>query len=163
LAPLLLAEPAAPHQRVVVQASSKYAERGFGADGFASIVRALLDAGQPAVVVAGSSDEDFAHVVARKAGAPLETPASLDGWKRLIGGAPALVTLDSGAAHVAGMLGVPCVDLFAASKHVAADVRRWSPWAAPYRALVLARPPQASVPGDVAGAVAELRAGAPAS
>ncbi len=163
LAPLVLAGNVPRHDRVVVQASSKYGARGVGADAFAAIVRALADGGRAVAVAGGGADEEFAGVVARKSGAEHATPASLDAWKRLIGGAPALVTLDSGAAHVAGMLGVPCVDLFAADRHVAADIRRWSPWAAPYRALVVTAPPQPSLAGDVARAVAELPAAEVAS
>ena len=120
LAPLVLAGNVPRHDRVVVQASSKYGARGVGADAFAAIVRALADGGRAVAVAGGGADEEFAGVVARKSGAEHATPAALDAWKRLIGGAPALVTPDSGAAHVAGMLGVPCVDLFAADRHVAA-------------------------------------------
>jgi ADP-heptose:LPS heptosyltransferase len=158
LRPLLLTGNIARDGRVVVQASSKYGARGFGADAFAEIARALALDGQRVAVVGGPTDEEFASVVARKSGAEHETPASLDDWKRTIAGARALVTLDSGAAHVAGMLGVPCVDLFATDRHVAADVRRWAPWAAPFRALVVTDPPQGPLAADVARAAADLRA-----
>jgi ADP-heptose:LPS heptosyltransferase len=158
LRPLLLSDAPISDDRVVVQASSKYGERGLGADAFMAIVRALADEGRRVAVVGGPADEEFAGVIARKAGAEHEIPASLAVWKRSIAAARALVTLDSGAAHVAGMLGVPCVDLFAADRNVAADVRRWAPWAAPYRALVVTNPPQASLPADIAAAVADLGA-----
>ena len=69
----------------------------------------------------------------------------------------AVVTPDSGAAHLAGMAGVPCVDLFEPSPHVAYDVLRWRPWAAPCRTLVLGPDPAAGA-AAVMQALCELRA-----
>jgi len=60
-------------------------------------------------------------------------------WKRAIGEARALVTPDTGAAHVAGMIGVPCVDVFADVPWVGAQIARWRPWAAPNACLVAGR------------------------
>ena len=52
----------------------------------------------------------------------------------VIGGARPVVTADTGAAHVAGMLGVPVVDCFP-ERDAPAQIARWRPWAAPvYRA-----------------------------
>ena len=60
-------------------------------------------------------------------------------WKRAIAGAGALVTPDTGAAHVAGMSGTPCVDLFPDERNARVQMRRWSPWAAPSALLVASR------------------------
>ena len=119
LAPLVVAQPVERHGRVVVQAASKYAAAGFVSDAFAALARAIA-AERPVVAVADAADEETARLVAQKAAVPCEIPATVDDWKRLIAGADALVTLDSGAAHVAGMTGIPCVDLFASGPHVAA-------------------------------------------
>ena len=43
-----------------------------------------------------------------------------------------VVSTDTGAAHVAGMLGVPVVDVFP-DRDFAAQARRWRPWASPSR------------------------------
>ena len=50
-------------------------------------------------------------------------------------GARLVVTPDTGAAHLAGMLGVPVVDCFP-DADAPAQIARWHPWAAPYLALV---------------------------
>jgi ADP-heptose:LPS heptosyltransferase len=60
-------------------------------------------------------------------------------WKRAIAEARVLVTMDTGAAHVAGMTGTPCVDLFADVPWVRAEIVRWEPWAAPHACLVAGR------------------------
>ena len=158
LAPLVVAQPVVRHGRVVVQAASKYAAAGFVSDAFAGLARAIA-AERPVVAVADAADEETARLVAQKAAVPCEIPATVDDWKRLIAGADALVTLDSGAAHVAGMTGTPCVDLFASSPHVAADIARWAPWAAPSRELVVLAPPQPNLGADVVAAVADLLGG----
>ncbi|MBV8602809.1 MAG: hypothetical protein JO359_14695 [Candidatus Eremiobacteraeota bacterium] len=60
-------------------------------------------------------------------------------WKRTIAAARVLVTPDGGAAHVAGMTGTPCVDLFPAGAHLRAQMRRWAPWASRSALLVADR------------------------
>ncbi|MGA3038503.1 MAG: hypothetical protein ABSE64_13575 [Vulcanimicrobiaceae bacterium] len=60
-------------------------------------------------------------------------------WKRAIAEARVLVTTDTGAAHVAGMTGTPCVDLFPDVPWVRAEIVRWEPWAAPHTCLVAGR------------------------
>ncbi len=61
-------------------------------------------------------------------------PLSLRAWVETLAGANRVVTVDTGAAHVAGMLGVPVIDVFP-ERDFAAQVRRWRPWASPYRAF----------------------------
>ena len=78
-------------------------------------------------------------------------------WKAQLAGALAVVTPDSGAAHVAGMLGVPTIVLFARGAEARRDAMRWRPWAAPFRALVADAPER--LPLLVAGAFEALRAG----
>ena len=59
---------------------------------------------------------------------------SLHTWVRALDRATRVLTVDTGAAHVAGMLGVPVVDVFP-DDDFEAQVRRWHPWASPYRAI----------------------------
>src|SRR5262249_13239820 len=108
------------------------------------------------LAVASESDAEHARLVAQKSGIPFETPHDVAAWKDLIAGARAGVTLDSGAAHVAGVLGKPGVDLFAARPSPAADMRRWAPWAGRSRLFVVANPVQPNLAGEVAGALEEL-------
>ena len=133
LRPLLFEHPVERHGRVVVQLSAKLAACGLDLEAYVALVRAL--GAYETFVVA--DDRAFAAQMRRASGCDLELPPTLEAWKGRLAGAAAVVTPDSGAAHVAGMCGVPCVDLFAGGPTFDAEVRRWHPWAAPYRALPL--------------------------
>jgi ADP-heptose:LPS heptosyltransferase len=63
-----------------------------------------------------------------------ETFPSLRAWVEALNLADLVVSVDTGAAHVAGMLAPRVVDVFP-DRHFEAQVRRWRPWAAPYRAF----------------------------
>jgi ADP-heptose:LPS heptosyltransferase len=127
LRPLVLDAPAAPSGRVVVQLSPKFARYGFG---MAEQVRAFstLAAAGPVSALADPADPASAREIAAAAGMRLEATPGLAEWKALIAGARALVTPDTGAAHVAGMTGVPAFVLFEADGHEEANLRRWRPW-----------------------------------
>jgi ADP-heptose:LPS heptosyltransferase len=129
LRPLILDEPARPHGRVAVQASAKLAAAGLDAAALGAAASELQARGLRAVVLGDHAD--FAAAVAAPSGADVATGLDVREWKALIAGALAVVTPDSGAAHVAGMLGVPCVDCFAPDD--ARGPARWSPWAARFR------------------------------
>jgi ADP-heptose:LPS heptosyltransferase len=75
-----------------------------------------------------------AAAVSKALGVAAETFASLRQWVSAIDDAATVITVDTGAAHVAGMLGVRVLDVFP-DPNFAAQVRRWRPWAAPYSAL----------------------------
>ena len=66
--------------------------------------------------------------------AGVEVVPSVSAWKAAIDEARVLITPDTGAAHVAGMLGVPTIDVFPEG-NADAQISRWHPWAAPYRTL----------------------------
>jgi ADP-heptose:LPS heptosyltransferase len=133
LRPLLLDAPAAPHGRVALQASAKFERAGLDAAAFVATARELRALGLAPLVL--GDEPGFARAIADAAGAEVALGLDVPAWKNAIAGARALVTPDSGAAHVAGMLGVPCVDAFAAENAGAAT--RWSPWAGPFRTVTL--------------------------
>ncbi len=133
LRPLVLEEPAVPHGRVALQASRKLAGAGLTAAALAAAARELAACGWRPLVL--GDDAEFATEVAAASGSEVAAGLGVRAWKALIAGARALVTPDSGAAHVAGMLGIPCVDCFAPGDERA--MARWSPWAAPFRTLPL--------------------------
>jgi len=137
----LFSGPGAPPPRrgVVLQAGPKWGAVGVAASALAAAARAL----QPRGLRVVAAPADAAGVTAGLGLAP-EAPPDLRAWVAALDAAEAVVTTDTGAAHVAGMLGVPVVDVFP-DRQFAAQVRRWSPWASPYAAL------RAS---DVAGAPA---------
>jgi ADP-heptose:LPS heptosyltransferase len=132
---LVLDAPPAAHGAVVLQVSGKLANAGLGADAYVSLA-SLLRAEGHGVAITGD-DVPLVTEVARAAQVEPHANLSLREWKALIAGARVLITPDSGAAHVAGMVGVPCVDVFAPGNATARDVMRWKPWAAPHRTIVL--------------------------
>jgi ADP-heptose:LPS heptosyltransferase len=158
LRPLLIGDPARPHGRVALQASAKFARAGLDAPAFVALARELRARGRSPLVL--GDDPVFARAIAEEAGVEAELGLDVAAWKAAIAGASALVTPDSGAAHVAGMLGVPCIDCFAPENGRAPA--RWSPWAAPFRTVVLdpVRTP-AQTGARLAGEVAELLGDAP--
>lgn len=74
----------------------------------------------------------------------VDSPATTRDWIAAVDAAAAVVTPDTGAAHAAGMLGVPVVDVFP-DAHFDVQTRRWRPWASSsivVRASELARAPE---------------------
>ena len=121
--------------QIAVQVSQKFAHAGLDRDAFVACARALRARGDDVLVL--GDDDAFVREIARASDARTLGACDLAVWKLQIATARALVTGDSGAAHVAGMTGVATVDAFAPNPATAYDVRRWAPWAAPHRAIVL--------------------------
>src|ERR1700682_580704 len=88
------------------------------------------------MVLSFSDDDVSGTAFAARAATDFIHPASLSEWKALIAGAAAVVTPDSGASHVAGMLGVPAVVLFPPGKAPAHAAARGRRWATPARAVI---------------------------
>jgi ADP-heptose:LPS heptosyltransferase len=127
LRPLVLDAPPVPSGRIAVQLSPKFERYGFAV---AEQVRtfASLAAGGALEAFADPADPEGAREIATAAGMWLEETPSTARWKAAIAGASALVTPDTGAAHVAGMTGVPAFVLFAADGEQEANMVRWRPW-----------------------------------
>jgi len=130
---------------LALQVARKWFERGWDARALARMTVSALDASpfQRCVLLAGPDDAGHARAVIeavpahiRDAGtiAAAET-ATLRRWLGAIGSAGALLTPDTGAAHAAGMLGVPVVDVFGPGRFPQLS-RQWRPWAAAARCLV---------------------------
>lgn len=132
---IVLDEPVAPTECVLLQISDKYARFGLDAAAYSALARQL--AGCKLYVLAVGDDPVLIGEVVSTAGVAGLYGLDLAGWKARIAAAQVIVTPDSGAAHVAGCLGVPCVDCFAPQRATARDIARWHPWAAPFRAHVL--------------------------
>jgi ADP-heptose:LPS heptosyltransferase len=109
-------------------------------EGFAEIARTIATA-YPVVVVGSSADRDIVHAAALAADAPALVFERVADWRDALLGMRAIVTPDSGAAHLAGMAGIPCVDLFPARRDVVLQTMRWAPWAAPSRTLIVGPEP----------------------
>jgi ADP-heptose:LPS heptosyltransferase len=114
----------------------------------AGLARAVLQQMPPAQVAAGAVD--FAPT------------CTLRVWLGAIASLGALVTPDTGAAHAAGLLGVPVIDIFEPERFDQLT-RQWRPWAAPSRCIV--KPPRhAGVEAEfgalIGDAIAQLRGSA---
>jgi ADP-heptose:LPS heptosyltransferase len=131
LRPLILADPPARGDHIVVQLGKKWSGIGLDPATAGTIVSALAARG--AQLVASQSEQ--ADAVVLSAGSAFIICRDVTQWKRVIGGARLVVTPDTGAAHLAGMLGIPVVDCFP-NADADAQIARWHPWAAPYTAFV---------------------------
>ncbi|HEY7980825.1 MAG TPA: hypothetical protein VID19_05020 [Candidatus Eremiobacteraceae bacterium] len=132
LAHLLLAAIPDRDATVVVQVTPKWRASGVSDDALVSVLRAL--ASRDLRAVAATSEKEFAVAIAARASVELDVFAALGPWKDAVARAAAIVTPDTGSAHLAGMLGTPCVDCFPHEDFVMRE-KRWVPWAAPYIAL----------------------------
>lgn len=113
---------------VLVQLGPKWLATGIAP----RAVRALVAELAPLARVVAAPGE--AETVREMSGVMPEVFATLPAWIEALDGAAIVVTVDTGAAHVAGMLGTPVVDVFP-DAHFEAQVRRWRPWASRYTAL----------------------------
>jgi ADP-heptose:LPS heptosyltransferase len=159
LRPLVLDDEAPFHGKMVVQLSAKFAEAGLDAAAFAALTQAFVRGGDEPLCLC--DDVAFADAVIARGGCASRVAASLPEWKAALAGARVVVTPDSGASHVAGMLGVPCVAILPPVIGAAHDLLRWKPWTAPSRTLVaveLAVPYGAHLPEFVARVRAEAAA-----
>lgn len=144
--------PVRSERRVALQVSSVRSDRT--ALEYVSLAKAL-GAAFPCVVLASVSDASLARAAGESAGLEVELFEAVDRWRERLLEMRAVVTADSGAAHLAGMAGLPCVDIFTISPYVAFDVVRWRPWAAPSRTLI-AGPEASANARDAVTALHEL-------
>jgi ADP-heptose:LPS heptosyltransferase len=113
---------------IIVQAGTKWLATGVSRD----VLRAVHAKLAPyARVIAAPSEAD---AVRELTGIVPETFPSVRVWVEALSRADLVVTVDTGAAHVAGMICERVVDVFP-DENFEAQVRRWRPWAAPYRAF----------------------------
>ena len=137
LRPLLVAESQSPADRgrapIVVQLGTKWSAIGVGPAAAQAFVATLVARGARLV----ASSAEAAAALASSGGAPVSLFPDVAGWKDAIAGARLVVTPDTGAAHLAGMLGIPVIDVFA-DADAALQIARWHPWAARYVALAAA-------------------------
>ncbi len=132
LRPLVLERDPAPDERVAVQVTDKWERLGIALADVVAMVRRIAASGAPHLL--STRDEtDYAERIAAATALPISYFKAIDPWKDAIAAAPALVTPDSAALHVAGMVGTPVVAVFPPQRGYALQVARWAPWAAPHR------------------------------
>lgn len=135
----LVCEPGAAPSGVAVQLSPKWRALGIERDGLSRIVRELTGIAPVRLLASAQEASEIRALGLQGAGIDatiFEGSEGMRAWKRAIVESSVLVTPDTGAAHVAGMTGTPCIDLFPQSAHVRADMQRWRPWASPSAMLV---------------------------
>jgi ADP-heptose:LPS heptosyltransferase len=128
---------------LVVQLGAKWRTAGVGE----SELRRALSAVRGRSVRALAAPVEIKEQRARFPELTIEAPPTAREWIAALDRAAAVLTVDTGAAHAAGMLGVPVVDVFP-DAHFEAQTRRWMPWASPsvvVRASEFARAPETIV------------------
>jgi ADP-heptose:LPS heptosyltransferase len=150
LRPLLLDEPVSSDGGVLVQLTAKWQQIGVAR----GALRAMLDALRERYTVTTIAPPE-----------ELDDPRTFDeyvqitrtpeAWKRAVAGAGIVVTPDTGTAHLAGMLGVPTIDVFPDTPEAAAQWARWHPWATVARQLLTRGEPE-QFAAEVVGAVGLL-------
>jgi ADP-heptose:LPS heptosyltransferase len=119
---------------VVVHVGAAYGSRSWPADRFAAVAHALAASGREVVLTGSAAERDRAGAVAAAAGLPdaanLAGRTDLSELAALVADAALVVTVDTGAAHLATAYGTPSVVLFGP-----APVSRWGPPAGPHVVL----------------------------
>lgn len=159
LRPLVASERGVVDDVVVLQVAHKVHASAAGAREFRAIAGRVAHRYRT-VVAASANDADLASELAAPHRLGVRIYERVGTWREALVRARAVVTPDGGAAHLAGMAGVPCVDLFRPGRAVAYDVRRWRPWAGPSRTVIANVAPDATA-AAVDAALATLLANAP--
>jgi len=134
LRPLVLeCEPDAD-ERVAVQVTDKWERLRIPFEEIVELIRRLSAVG-PLRGLSSKLEAAYAERISQATGIAIECFDELEPWKAAIAAAPAIVTPDSGAMHVAGMVGTPVIAVFPPGRDYALQVARWFPWAAPHRIL----------------------------
>lgn len=132
LRPLVIDGAPEPDERIAVQITDKWERLGIAFDRVVAMVRRVAASGVPHLLSA-RTESLYAQHVAEATALPVSYFDAIDPWKNAIAAAPAIVTPDSAALHVAGMVGTPVVGVFPPQRGYALQVARWAPWAAPHR------------------------------
>jgi ADP-heptose:LPS heptosyltransferase len=132
LRPLVLEHDPAPDERVAVQITDKWERLGISQRDVVDLI-ARAGAFGALHLLSARREMRYADEIAAITGLPIDYFDDLEPWKTAIGAATAIITPDSGALHVAGMVGTPVVAIFPTQRAYALHVARWAPWAAPHR------------------------------
>ncbi|HEY1654167.1 MAG TPA: glycosyltransferase family 9 protein [Candidatus Tumulicola sp.] len=151
LRPLVLESEPAPDDRVVLQVTDKWERLGIAFDEVVDLIRRVAAVGTLRLI-GGAREAAYVRRIAAATELPVDVFGEIAAWTAAIAASRALVAPDSGAMHVAGMIGTPVVGVFPPTRDYRLQVARWSPWAAPHR-IVRA---DAGWPTRAAAALAEL-------
>lgn len=130
---MVLEHDVPPGQNIVFQVTDKWDRLGIAFDDVVLALQALSLRGSVRAITA-ESERAYAERVSVAARMEVETFDDLESWKEAIGSAAMLVAPDSGAIHVAGMVGTPVIAVFPL-EHFDLQVARWAPWASVSRII----------------------------
>jgi ADP-heptose:LPS heptosyltransferase len=131
LRPLVLEREPAMGERIAVQITDKWERLGIASEQLVELLHRIAATSTPRLLAA-AREVEYAERIARASGFSVDYFDELEPWKDAIAAATAIVTPDSGALHVAGMIGTPVVAVFPPVRDYALQVARWAPWAAPH-------------------------------
>jgi ADP-heptose:LPS heptosyltransferase len=134
LAPLILDRTVERTSRTIFQVTDKWERLGIPLDSVCDAWQ-LISEQCDLHAIAPASEKAYARRIEDAVGMTIEFFDSLGAWKTAIASASAVVAPDSGAIHLAGMLGTPVVAVFPDSPQFAQQTARWAPWAAPNRII----------------------------
>jgi ADP-heptose:LPS heptosyltransferase len=119
--------------RIAFQVTDKWQRLGASMESVLQLARRV---GERHAVryIASQQETPYVRAFSEAAGADVEAFGQLAPWKDAIAAARAVVAPDSGAAHVAGMVGTPVVSCFA-SQNFTLQSRRWAPWASAHQVV----------------------------
>jgi ADP-heptose:LPS heptosyltransferase len=120
-----------PHRYVVVHPGASVPARAPLPERAAGYVAALARDGWPVVVTGSPAQRSLTAFVAGAHGLDLGGRTSLAELAAVLSGAAAVVTGNTGPAHVAAAVGTPVVSLFAPT----VPLERWRPWQVPHVVL----------------------------
>jgi ADP-heptose:LPS heptosyltransferase len=133
LRPYVIDEEPQRDDRIAFQVTDKWHRLGAHMDAVVQLARRIGEH-QAVRYIASEQESRYVRAFSDAAGVAVETFARLAPWKTAIAAARAVVAPDSGAAHVAGMVGTPVVSCFA-QQDFALQSKRWAPWAAPHQVV----------------------------
>jgi ADP-heptose:LPS heptosyltransferase len=116
---------------VVVHPGASVPARTWSRRRWAELVALLAASGRRVVVSGTSGERRLTARVAGTEGIDLGGATDLAGLAEVLAGADAVVTGNTGPAHVAAAVGTPVVSLFAPT----VPAHRWHPWGVPYALL----------------------------
>lgn len=105
----------------------------------------LLSQLRPLVVTCGPAEEALLpEQLPELEGVEWQRGLDLPRWAALLGGASCLISVDTGAVHIAAARGTPVVVVHLPEHHALCS-QQWYPWGVPYRALIKG-PPATTIP-----------------
>ncbi|MFI6436336.1 glycosyltransferase family 9 protein [Streptomyces sp. NPDC050759] len=117
-----------PGPYVVLHPGASVPARAWSRERSAEAVRELAEAGHRLVVTGGPDERDLTAYVAGEHGLDLGGRTGAEELAGVLAGADAVVTGNTGPAHLAAAVGTPVVSLFAP----VVPAERWRPYGVPY-------------------------------